>query len=432
MEHRLRAAAKLNALPKYTAALILALALLGGQPATPEARGLPRTWYVATNGSDATGDGSLGAPFAAIQHGIDVAVDGDTVLALPGTYREIIDFRGKDITVSSLFLTTGNQDYILSTVIDGGRNGHVVSFSSGETSAAVLTGMTVSNGYATGASIREVSGGGIFCWESPGPTLSHLRVINNEAAGEGGGLYFANSAAVIRDVYVTNNRAGAGGGGVRYSYGSIDIEDVVVVANTSDGDGGGMHLYHAEGTIRNALIVDNVGGAKGGGLGFDGCSPTFTHVTIAGNRTRGNGGGLNVSYMSQPVLINSIVWGNSPEQIFFDTQWGGQAVTVEYSDVEGGQAGIVTNGHGPVHWGQGNIAAPPRFANPSGGNYRLSDSSPAIGAGRVESAPGTDIEGRPRPNPPGSKPDMGAYEHLLASPQPATTPAAYLPAIMAQ
>ncbi len=46
-------------------------------------------------------------------------VNGDTVLVHPGVYRENINFNGKNITVGSLFVTTGDEDYILQTVIDG-------------------------------------------------------------------------------------------------------------------------------------------------------------------------------------------------------------------------------------------------------------------------------------------------------------------------
>jgi len=41
-----------------------------------------------------------------IQEGINVAVDGDTVLVQPGIYLENINFEGKEISVASLFLTT--------------------------------------------------------------------------------------------------------------------------------------------------------------------------------------------------------------------------------------------------------------------------------------------------------------------------------------
>ena len=178
------------------------------------------------------------------------------------------------------------------------------------------------------------------------------------------------------------------------------------------------------------MIADNSGGGQGGGLVFDGCSPTFINVTIVGNRTTGHGGGLNVSFMSQPTLVNSIVWGNSPEQIYFDTNWPGEAVTVEYSDIEGGEAGIVTNGQGPIHWGDGNLETSPRFVHAGLGNYRLADNSPVIGAGKAAGAPSTDIEGDPRPNPAGSNPDMGAYENPLGSPDTPPTFKVHLPFVV--
>ena len=375
---------------------------------------VPQTWHVTTTGSDVTGNGSEANPFSTIQHGIDTASHGDTVLVHPGVYRENINFNGKNITVGSLFVTTGDEDYILQTVIDGNRNGHVVTFANGETATAMLNGVTVTNGYAHGVPASGTYGGGVFCNYSS-PTMTHLRVTFNEATHEGGGLYFGNCSPTVQDVTVTNNLAGSGGGGIRYSGGSVSLENVVVTHNSARLAGSGIQFYHAEGTIKNALIADNFGSGQGGGLHFDGSSPTFINVTVVGNWTAGHGGGLNVSYMSQPTLVNSIVWGNTPEQIYFDTQWSGEAVTIEYSDIQGGLAGIVTNGQGPVYWGSGNLDASPRFVDVGLGNYHLANDSPGISAGKAAGAPGTDIEGNPRPDPMGSNPDMGAYENPSGS-----------------
>jgi hypothetical protein len=403
---------KRSTLLRWGTVILITIACIGGWAATPVVGAQASTWHVATNGSDITGDGAEAKPFATIQHGIEAASHGDTVLVHPGVYKENINFNGKNITVGSLFITTSDEDYILQTVIDGKRNDHVVTLASGEADTARLSGFTIANGYAHGTPAPGSSGGGVFCLNS-NPTLTHLKVSSNEAAGEGGGLYFALCSPTIQDVIITNNLAGGGGGGIRYSYGSVSLENVIVAHNSARSDGAGIQFYHADGTIRNALIADNSGGAKGGGLTFDGCSPTFINVTIVGNRTAGQGGGLNVSYMSQPTLVNSIVWGNAPEQIYFDTDWPGQAVTIEYSDIQGAEAGIVTNGHGPVHWGSGNMDASPRFVNVGLGNYHLANDSPGINAGNAASAPLTDIEGNPRPGPAGSNPDMGAYENPL-------------------
>jgi len=45
------------------------------------------TLYVATDGSDAAGDGSPGSPWATITHAVDQAGDGDEVVVRPGTYN---------------------------------------------------------------------------------------------------------------------------------------------------------------------------------------------------------------------------------------------------------------------------------------------------------------------------------------------------------
>ncbi|MCD4730969.1 MAG: hypothetical protein K8R74_10235, partial [Bacteroidales bacterium] len=66
---------------------------------------------------DGTGD------FTTIQAGINAANTGDTVLVWPGTYFENIDYNSKSITVASIYLTTQQDNYIDSTIIDGNMNG---------------------------------------------------------------------------------------------------------------------------------------------------------------------------------------------------------------------------------------------------------------------------------------------------------------------
>jgi len=107
---------------------------------------------VSNAGSDTNGDGSSGSPFKTIQYAIEHAntSSGDTILVAVGTYAENINFKGKDIIIGSLTLTTGDKSYVSQTIIDGGSsdsdNASVVTFSSGETSAAKLVGFTLQNG----------------------------------------------------------------------------------------------------------------------------------------------------------------------------------------------------------------------------------------------------------------------------------------------
>src|SRR5215204_3665661 len=93
------------------------------------------------------------ADAATIQHAIDAAAAGDTILVSPGTYIENITFRGKPITVAS-------EQGAGVTIIDGNRAGSVVTFASGESRNAVLTGFTVRNG------ANSFSGGGVLIQNS--------------------------------------------------------------------------------------------------------------------------------------------------------------------------------------------------------------------------------------------------------------------------
>src|SRR5262245_27203671 len=90
-----------------------------------------RTWIIKP-------DGFLDPP--SIQAGIDSSSSGDTVLVAPGTYYEAINFRGKNITVRS---SVGPAQ----TTIDAtGTGSRVVTFSSNEHRAAVISGFTLTGG----------------------------------------------------------------------------------------------------------------------------------------------------------------------------------------------------------------------------------------------------------------------------------------------
>ncbi|MHC4557075.1 MAG: hypothetical protein ACYS80_07190 [Planctomycetota bacterium] len=111
--------------------------------------------------------------YPTIQQAIQASNNGDTVIVNPGTYLEHINFRGKNIVVTST--DPDDPEVVAATIIDGGGQGSVVKFENGETSEAVLTGFTITGGYGT--AVAEIAnyvfwGGGIFCNGSSPTTIS--------------------------------------------------------------------------------------------------------------------------------------------------------------------------------------------------------------------------------------------------------------------
>ena len=141
--------------------------------------------------------------------------------------------------------------------------------------------------------------------------------------------------------------------------------------------------------IQNNEICRNSGSA----IASIRSSPVVVNNTIVANF--GGDHAISTRVYSQVKVINCIIWANSPSPA-----GGGSEITITYSNIQGGRNEI------------GNINTDPFFVDAVNGDYRLQDKSPCIGSGiEAPDIPGTDILGNPRPNPPGSRPDMGAHEH---------------------
>ncbi len=298
-------------------------------------------WHISTTGSDITGNGSEQFPFATIQFGINYSSETDTVLVHPGTYMENVIFEGDLVTVGSLFLTTGDEDYISSTIIDGDNNGIVVLFYN-MNSSALLCGFTITNGSGSDY------GGGIRCYGCD-PTLKNLIITGNSSNYAGGGI---------------------------------------------------LCEYDANPLIKNVTISDN-SAEYGSGICCGESDPILENVTITGNTATGSygGGGMFCYSDSNPSLINCIMWNDSPQEIYFHVDLEPNSITIAYSDIEGGEAGIVTNGNGTVNWLDGNMDTDPLFVDAGNGNYHLQSTSPCIDAGDPNSAL----------DPDGTTADMGAW-----------------------
>jgi hypothetical protein len=97
---------------------------------------------------------ATGQKYGCIQVAIDQAVSGDEIVIGPGTYQENIDFKGKNLTLTSI--NPNDPTTVSATVIKGAGQYPVVSLSRGQGTGCVFNGLTISGGII-GISCGDVS-----------------------------------------------------------------------------------------------------------------------------------------------------------------------------------------------------------------------------------------------------------------------------------
>lgn len=161
-------------------AFVVALALLS-VPAGAASR------YVATNGNDLRGNGSLATPFATINKAASVARPGDTVFVRGGVYRQTVAVWTDGTEQARITFRPHGKERV---IIDGG----------GRRADAV----TIGGDYVDwiGFEIRNSGHIGLVCWGA-----HHVRLLGNTIHHcERGGIYVGHSEPYrAHDVVVAGN-----------------------------------------------------------------------------------------------------------------------------------------------------------------------------------------------------------------------------------
>jgi hypothetical protein len=229
--------------------------------------------------------------------------------------------------------------------------------------------------------------------------------------------------AMISNNIFSNNRGPHGP--ILCAYNTPIISGNIITNNVTTRAGGGIFTMTSNAIITNNIIINNQSfGMEGEGGGIK-CwindKSIIINNTIAYNSAT-HGGGICCNDNSDPIFINNIIWGNTStdgDQVnFMDIN---SDPHFSFCNIQGGKEGFGGNGAGASYFGlyESNIDFDPLFKDTTSIDYSLSNSSLCIGAG-IESilvegvwyyAPPFDIEGKPRPSPVGSNPDIGAYEN---------------------
>ena len=311
---------------------------------------LPKTtsWYVSNSGNDSN-IGDKSNPLRFISTAIGKVQTGDSIIVMPGTYSENLNFNDK---VFILISSSGADSTLLTSSISDNtiRVGNV----------------------------------------STPDTVSYLREITG----------FTITNRLANAVYTEGNT-------------KLRFRNCIFKNNV-----GAIH-NNAVTTFENCLFLNNDWAVclQDGNSGRD--LANFSGDEVFFNCIFYHNGTINTCSSLggwKPKFINSILIENSRFGSTYSNTNLGPGYEVYNSIIDDSlYSGINSN-----------LNINPGFINVNGNDFRLTKSSPALGNGVKEivingktyKAPLFDFVGISRPNPVGSKPDLGAYENASAYPIP--------------
>jgi len=321
------------------------------------------------------------------------------------------------ITDNSGFFGSGILCYYSSPNLENVTiSGNSALFDGGGISCKYSSSPTLENVTITGNSaVRD--GGGIFCEYSSSPSLENVTITDNSAGDDGGGIFCVSySSAILENVTITDNSANAGGGIYCRDNSSPSLVNVAITGNSAVNAGGGICCFYYSSLILENVKITNNSAGYGGGIDCNGSNPSLNNVTITNNLAGNSGGGIFCQRSSNPILVNCIFWNNLPQEVEFLSIIGPNTITIAYSDIAGGEEGIVTNNNGTVNWLEGNIDAAPLFVDALVGNYHLTEDSPCIDTGIAYfEYDGDVLVDLSEDEYWGIAPDMGAYEYGMVA-----------------
>lgn len=202
---------------------------------------------------------------------------------------------------------------------------------------------------------------------------------------------------MLDNLIIRNNTAESDdGGGILVAYSNSFITNTEIYGNNAV-NGGGIKINLSDLTIKNVLFHNNHASYFGGSISFSEAVSSLINCTFSQNTAGTSGGAINSWHPSSvPVLINCILWNDTPQEISFG---GGGLIIITYSDIE--------NGTGQSWFGTGCIDSDPLFIGYRTYDYHLTASSPCIDAG----SPDPQYH-----DPDGTFSDIGAYYYHQNNP----------------
>jgi hypothetical protein len=366
---------------------------------------------------DGTGD------FPTIQAAIDATVAGDIVELTDGTFagdgNRDLDFLGKAITVRS---ASGDPE---TCIIDCGGSAtephRAFNFHSAETSAAEVTGLTITGGYIEvepwgGAMLCELEASptirscvfqgnrdcALVCRPDAGATLFDCDFRENYGAVHGAVYAYFATLSMTRCRFIENHSDALGGG--LYSYGTpTALSECVFTGNTAVGSGAVELIVSADCVVEDCLFEGNSAENEGALFVFFSVA-SIERCTFVRNTATYRGAALGTGKSSHATLTNCTFWNNAApwgsllfsdggtvmEDCIITANPAGPSMYIEGAaalsccDIWGNSGGDWVAEIAEQYGVNGNIAADPLLCDPQSGDFRLQDNSPCAPSGACD------------------------------------------------
>lgn len=391
--------------------------------------------YVSADGSDGN-SGTEGNPYRTIQQGVRKVADGGTVYVKNGTYRNegeeyglVVSVNRSNITIAAL---PGHSPKLISTAWAGFR---IAGRSNVE-----IRGFEIE---CIPHERSDYSGNGVAIAEG----AHHIRIIDNEVHGCGGGGIYANDSDYLvfdgNTVYNTSHSSSFGNSGISI-YHSLNYDNNAdayknIIRNNYVYNNENRVPFSKEGRITdgNCIILDDLRNELYGATN----PPLIGKSLVENNVCFNNGGrGIHIHFTDNVVVRNNTLYHNNRTPDIHNREDHGEITAILarnvqfYNNIVWARPGMRAFGFidsqnistwKNVVFGTDDLrfvtdadrVTNPLLVNPAtdpnAADFRPLSNSPVIDWGSDDGNVPDDIEGNSRPL--GNGFDVGAYEYGGAS-----------------